>query len=33
VRYLPLAIGMLASQLSHHRAWSAAQLAADLMQA
>jgi hypothetical protein len=28
--YLPLAIGMLASQLRHHRAWSAAALAADL---
>ena len=28
--YLPLAIGMLASQLSHHPAWSVGQLAADL---
>jgi transcriptional regulator with XRE-family HTH domain len=28
--YLPLAIGMLASQLRHHPAWSAAALAADL---
>jgi tetratricopeptide (TPR) repeat protein/transcriptional regulator with XRE-family HTH domain len=28
--YLPLAIGMLASQLRHHPAWSAAKLAADL---
>jgi tetratricopeptide (TPR) repeat protein/transcriptional regulator with XRE-family HTH domain len=28
--YLPLAIGMLASQLSHHPAWTADQLAADL---
>ena len=28
--YLPLAIGMLASQLRHHPAWSAAGLAADL---
>jgi tetratricopeptide (TPR) repeat protein/transcriptional regulator with XRE-family HTH domain len=28
--YLPLAIGMLASQLRHHPAWTAAKLAADL---
>ena len=28
--YLPLAIGMLASQLRHHPAWSATQLAAEL---
>ena len=28
--YLPLAIGMLASQLRHHPAWTAADLAADL---
>jgi tetratricopeptide (TPR) repeat protein/transcriptional regulator with XRE-family HTH domain len=28
--YLPLAIGMLARQLSHHPAWTAASLAADL---
>ncbi len=28
--YLPLAVGMLASQLRHHPAWSAAGLAADL---
>ena len=28
--YLPLAIGMLASQLAHHPAWTAAGLAADL---
>jgi tetratricopeptide (TPR) repeat protein/transcriptional regulator with XRE-family HTH domain len=28
--YLPLAIGMLASQLRHHPAWDAASLAADL---
>jgi tetratricopeptide (TPR) repeat protein/transcriptional regulator with XRE-family HTH domain len=28
--YLPLAIGMLASQLRHHPAWTAASLAADL---
>jgi len=28
--YLPLAIGMAASQLRHHPAWTAAQLAADL---
>ena len=28
--YLPLAIGMLASQLRHHPAWSAAELAAEL---
>ena len=28
--YLPLAIGMLASQLRHHPAWTAAELAADL---
>jgi tetratricopeptide (TPR) repeat protein/transcriptional regulator with XRE-family HTH domain len=28
--YLPLAIGMIASQLRHHPAWSAADLAADL---
>jgi tetratricopeptide (TPR) repeat protein/transcriptional regulator with XRE-family HTH domain len=28
--YLPLAIGMLASKLSHHRAWPASQLAAEL---
>jgi tetratricopeptide (TPR) repeat protein len=28
--YLPLAIGMLARQLAHHPAWSAADLAADL---
>ena len=28
--YLPLAIGMLASQLRHHPAWTAAELAAEL---
>jgi hypothetical protein len=28
--YLPLAIGMLASQLRHHPAWTTAELAADL---
>ena len=28
--YLPLAIGMLASQLRHHPTWTTAQLAADL---
>jgi tetratricopeptide (TPR) repeat protein/transcriptional regulator with XRE-family HTH domain len=28
--YLPLAVGMLASQLRHHPAWTAAKLAADL---
>src|SRR5208283_2652454 len=28
--YLPLAVGMLASQLRHHPAWSAAGLTADL---
>jgi hypothetical protein len=28
--YLPLAIGMLASQLRHHPAWTATGLAADL---
>jgi hypothetical protein len=28
--YLPLAIGMLASQLRHHPAWTAVSLAADL---
>ena len=28
--YLPLAVGMLASQLHHHPAWSVAKLAADL---
>jgi tetratricopeptide (TPR) repeat protein/transcriptional regulator with XRE-family HTH domain len=28
--YLPLAIGMLASQLRHHRAWTAGQVAAEL---
>jgi transcriptional regulator with XRE-family HTH domain/tetratricopeptide (TPR) repeat protein len=28
--YLPLAIGMIASQLRHHRSWPAADLAADL---
>jgi tetratricopeptide (TPR) repeat protein/transcriptional regulator with XRE-family HTH domain len=28
--YLPLAIGMIASQLRHHPAWTAAELAADL---
>jgi len=28
--YLPLAVGMLASQLRHHPAWSPAELAADL---
>jgi tetratricopeptide (TPR) repeat protein len=31
--YLPLAIGMLASQLRHHPAWTAGQLAADLAEA
>jgi tetratricopeptide (TPR) repeat protein/transcriptional regulator with XRE-family HTH domain len=31
--YLPLAIGMLASQLRHHPAWSAADLAAELADA
>ena len=31
--HLPLAIGMLASQLRHHTAWTAASLAADLAQA
>jgi tetratricopeptide (TPR) repeat protein/transcriptional regulator with XRE-family HTH domain len=31
--YLPLAIGMLASQLRHHSAWTAAELAEDLMAA
>jgi tetratricopeptide (TPR) repeat protein/transcriptional regulator with XRE-family HTH domain len=31
--YLPLAIGMLAGQLRHHPAWTAAGLAADLAQA
>jgi hypothetical protein len=31
--YLPLAIGMLASQLRHHPAWSAADLAAGLAEA
>ena len=31
--YLPLAIGMLASQLRHHRAWSAADLAGTLADA
>jgi transcriptional regulator with XRE-family HTH domain len=31
--YLPLAIGMLASQLRHHPAWSAASLAAELAEA
>jgi tetratricopeptide (TPR) repeat protein/transcriptional regulator with XRE-family HTH domain len=31
--YLPLAIGMLASQLRHHPAWTASQLAADLAEA
>ena len=31
--YLPLAIGMLASQLRHHPAWTAAELAADLAEA
>jgi hypothetical protein len=31
--YLPLAIGMLASQLRHHPAWSAAALAAELASA
>jgi tetratricopeptide (TPR) repeat protein/transcriptional regulator with XRE-family HTH domain len=31
--YLPLAIGMLASQLRHHPAWTASQLAADLADA
>jgi tetratricopeptide (TPR) repeat protein/transcriptional regulator with XRE-family HTH domain len=31
--YLPLAIGMLAAQLRHHPAWSAASLAADLARA
>ena len=31
--YLPLAIGMLASQLRHHPAWTAAGLAADLASA
>jgi hypothetical protein len=31
--YLPLAIGMLASQLRHHPAWTPAQLAAWLIQA
>ena len=31
--YLPLAIGMLARQLHHHPAWTAAGLAADLAEA
>jgi tetratricopeptide (TPR) repeat protein/transcriptional regulator with XRE-family HTH domain len=31
--YLPLAIGMLARKLSHHPAWSAGQLAAELAEA
>jgi tetratricopeptide (TPR) repeat protein/transcriptional regulator with XRE-family HTH domain len=31
--YLPLAIGMIASQLRHHPAWTAASVAADLTQA
>jgi tetratricopeptide (TPR) repeat protein/transcriptional regulator with XRE-family HTH domain len=31
--YLPLAIGMLASQLRHHPAWTARQLATDLAEA
>jgi tetratricopeptide (TPR) repeat protein/transcriptional regulator with XRE-family HTH domain len=31
--YLPLAIGMLASQLRHHPVWTASQLAADLAEA
>jgi tetratricopeptide (TPR) repeat protein/transcriptional regulator with XRE-family HTH domain len=31
--YLPLAIGMLASQLHHHPAWTASQLATDLGEA
>jgi len=31
--YLPLAIGMVASQLRHHPAWTAAQLASDLAMA
>jgi len=31
--YLPLAIGMLASQLRHHPAWTASQLATDLAEA
>jgi hypothetical protein len=31
--YLPLAIGMLARKLSHHPAWSACQLAAELAEA
>jgi tetratricopeptide (TPR) repeat protein/transcriptional regulator with XRE-family HTH domain len=31
--YLPLAIGMLASQLRHHPAWTVSQLAADLAEA
>jgi tetratricopeptide (TPR) repeat protein len=31
--YLPLAIGMLASQLQHHPAWTAMKLAADLVAA
>ena len=31
--FLPLAIGMLASQLRHHPTWAAAQLAADLAKA
>jgi tetratricopeptide (TPR) repeat protein/transcriptional regulator with XRE-family HTH domain len=31
--YLPLAIGMIASQLRHHPAWTEASLAADLTQA
>ena len=31
--YLPLAIGMVASQLRHHPAWSAAELAAELARA
>ena len=31
--YLPLAIGMLAAQLRHHPAWTAAQLTAELSQA
>jgi tetratricopeptide (TPR) repeat protein/transcriptional regulator with XRE-family HTH domain len=31
--YLPLAVGMIASQLRHHPAWTAASVAADLTQA
>ena len=31
--YLPLAIGMLASQLRHHPAWTVAGLAADFAEA